>query len=61
MNLVSNAAEAISGHGQVTIRTATVNLAQPIHGYDTIQEGDYAVLRVSDKAVVSLLMTWTRY
>lgn len=48
MNLVSNAAEAISGHGQVTIRTATVNLAQPIHGYDTIQEGDYAVLRVSD-------------
>ncbi|MGV8056520.1 MAG: PAS domain S-box protein [Smithellaceae bacterium] len=48
MNLVSNAAEAISGHGKVTIRTANVHLDRPISGYDTIQKGDYAVLVVSD-------------
>lgn len=48
MNLVSNAAEAISGHGEVTIRTENRYLDHPIHGYDAIQEGDYAVLMVSD-------------
>lgn len=48
MNLVSNAAEAVSGPGEVTIRTENRYLDVPIRGYDSIQEGDYAVLTVSD-------------
>ncbi|MFA5180191.1 MAG: PAS domain S-box protein [Syntrophales bacterium] len=48
MNLVSNALEAISGRGEVTIRTENRYLDQPIRGYDDVQEGDYVVLTVSD-------------
>ena len=51
MNLVSNAAEAISGKGEVTIRTENCYLDKPFGGYDEIEEGDYAVLRVSDTGV----------
>jgi two-component system, cell cycle sensor histidine kinase and response regulator CckA len=48
MNLVSNAVEAISGHGEVTLRTENRYLDHPIRGYDEMREGDYAVLEVSD-------------
>ena len=48
MNLVSNAAEAISGKGEVTIRTENRYLDKPVRGYDEVKEGDYAVLTVSD-------------
>jgi len=48
MNLVSNAAESISGLGEVTIRTENVYLDSPIPGYDTIKEGFYAAIRISD-------------
>jgi len=48
MNLVSNSMEAISGDGVVTIRTENQYLDRPVHGYDSIREGDYAVLTVSD-------------
>ncbi len=48
MNLVSNAVEAISGEGEVIIRTESRYLNQPIEGYDEMQEGDYAILSVSD-------------
>ncbi|MCX5857922.1 MAG: ATP-binding protein, partial [Deltaproteobacteria bacterium] len=48
MNLISNAAEAISGRGEVTIRTENRYLDQPIQGYDEVKEGDYVVLTVSD-------------
>jgi len=48
MNLVSNAAEAISGRGEVVIRTENRYLDRPILGYDDMREGDYAVLTVSD-------------
>ncbi len=48
MNLLSNAAEAISGSGEVLIRTENRYVDRPIHGYDTAQEGEYAVLTVSD-------------
>ncbi len=51
MNLVSNAAEAISGRGQVTIQTENRYLDYPIRGYDSMQEGDYAVLIVSDSGM----------
>ena len=48
MNLVTNAAEAISGEGVVTIRTENRYLDKPVHGYEVLQEGDYAALTVSD-------------
>jgi two-component system cell cycle sensor histidine kinase/response regulator CckA len=48
MNLVSNAAEAISGNGEITVRTENRYVDKPIQGYDDLQEGDYAVLTVSD-------------
>jgi len=48
MNLVSNAAEAISGCGEVRILTKNCYLDQPIQGYDEVREGDYVVLTVSD-------------
>ena len=48
MNLVSNAAESISGVGTVTIRTENCYLDKAVRGYDEVKEGDYAVLTVSD-------------
>jgi two-component system, cell cycle sensor histidine kinase and response regulator CckA len=48
MNLLSNAAEAIAGSGEVLIRTENRYVDRPIHGHDTTQEGEYAVLTVSD-------------
>jgi len=48
MNLISNAAEAISGAGEVTIRTESRYLDQAVSGYDEIREGDYSVLTVTD-------------
>ncbi|MBP1711142.1 MAG: hypothetical protein H6Q49_1344, partial [Deltaproteobacteria bacterium] len=48
MNLVLNAAEAISGKGEVTIRTENRYLDKPVKGYDEIHHGDYAILSVSD-------------
>jgi PAS domain S-box-containing protein len=48
MNLASNATEAISGRGEVAIRTENRYLDHPIRGYDDMQEGDYVVLTVSD-------------
>jgi PAS domain S-box-containing protein len=48
MNLLSNAAEAISDRGEVTILTENRYFDKPFAGYDHIQEGDYVVLRVSD-------------
>jgi PAS domain S-box-containing protein len=48
MNLVSNAAESISGRGKVTIRTENRYCDKATKGYDEVKEGDYAVLSVSD-------------
>jgi len=47
-NLVSNASEAMTKGGLVTIKTTNQYLDKPIQGYDHIQEGDYVVLSVSD-------------
>jgi PAS domain S-box-containing protein len=47
-NLLSNAAEAITGAGCITIRTENRYLDQPIRGYDQVETGDYVVLTVSD-------------
>ncbi|MCG6535304.1 MAG: ATP-binding protein, partial [Syntrophales bacterium LBB04] len=47
-NLLCNAAEAMSGGGEVTIRTENRYLDKTVRGYDTVLEGDYVVLTVSD-------------
>ena len=48
MNLVSNAAEAMADGGNISITTESRYIDKPIKGYDNINEGDYAVLTVSD-------------
>jgi len=48
MNLLSNAAEAMSTKGIITISTANVYLDRAINGYEKIAEGDYVKLTVSD-------------
>ena len=48
MNLVSNAAEAISERGEVTIQTENRYLDEPIRGYDDMKEGEYVLLTVRD-------------
>ncbi len=48
MNLVSNAAESISGKGEVTIQTESRYLEKALRGYDEVNQGDYTVLTVSD-------------
>jgi signal transduction histidine kinase/CheY-like chemotaxis protein len=48
MNLVSNAAEAISGAGSVTVSTQNRYVDNVHEGYETISEGEYVVLTVSD-------------
>jgi len=48
MNLVSNAVEAITGSGEVKIKTENRYLDKAINGYQTVKEGEYIVLTVSD-------------
>jgi PAS domain S-box-containing protein len=48
MNLTNNAVEAIPDKGEVLIGTRTQYIDQPLDGYDSVNEGDYAVLSVSD-------------
>ena len=49
MNLVSNAAEAQPNGGTICISTENRFLDHPLKGYDHVEKGDYAVLRVADK------------
>jgi len=51
MNLVSNAAEAMPGGGEIVIATKNSYLDQPIKGYDKIAEGEYVVVSVSDNGI----------
>ncbi|MCK5312633.1 MAG: response regulator [Desulfobacteraceae bacterium] len=48
MNLVNNAAEAMPNGGEIVISTQNQYIDKPLHGYDSIEEGDYAILSVSD-------------
>jgi PAS domain S-box-containing protein len=51
MNLVSNAAEAITDGGTVGISTENRYIDRPIRRYDHVEEGDYVTLTVSDTGV----------
>ena len=51
MNLVSNAAEAMPSGGVIHIATENRYIDRPIKGYDTVAEGDYVKLTVSDNGV----------
>jgi signal transduction histidine kinase/ActR/RegA family two-component response regulator len=48
MNLMTNAFEAISESGKVTISTANRYIDKPVKGYDDVTIGEYVVLSVSD-------------
>jgi len=49
MNLVSNAAEAMGSlKGKITISTKSICLEKQKEGYESIKEGEYSVLSVSD-------------
>ncbi len=48
MNLVSNAAEAIDGKGEVRISTMNRQVDRPIKGYQDVTAGTYAVLTIKD-------------
>lgn len=51
MNLFTNALEAMSGGGSLTIATSNVVLHQEGVGYETIPPGEYAKLMVSDTGI----------
>jgi two-component system cell cycle sensor histidine kinase/response regulator CckA len=51
MNLVSNAAEAMPNGGCIRIATDTCYIDKSLKGYDTVKEGDYVRLKVSDNGV----------
>lgn len=51
MNLISNAAEAFSDSGMVTISTRNQYLDKPVKGYSEIEKGDYVVLTVKDNGI----------
>jgi signal transduction histidine kinase/ActR/RegA family two-component response regulator len=51
MNLVSNAAESISEHGEVRIVTKNRYIDRPIRGYDDVDEGDYVCVSVADTGI----------
>ncbi len=51
MNLISNAAEAMTDGGQIVLSTENRYIDQPISGYDDVEEGDYVVLTVSDSGI----------
>lgn len=48
MNLTSNAAEAITGDGTITITTQNQYLDRPLDAYEDLRPGDYVVLKVAD-------------
>ena len=51
MNLVSNAAEAMSNGGTVTVSTGNKYLEKPLKGYDMVSQGEYVVLTVADTGI----------
>jgi len=48
MNLISNAAEAITHEGTITVESHNCYVDRPINGYETVAEGEYICLKISD-------------
>ncbi len=48
MNLISNAMEAMTGAGVITVTTHNQYIDRPVQGYDDVKEGDYVILSVAD-------------
>ena len=48
MNLVSNAAEAMTDGGEIVISTKSVYIEQPIGNYEKVNEGEYILLSIAD-------------
>jgi len=48
MNLAFNAAEAMTDGGKIFISTENRYIDRPISGYDSMEEGDYVILTVTD-------------
>lgn len=51
MNLVQNAGEAMPSGGCIKLTTENIYLDLPVRGYDTVDEGDYVLLRISDNGI----------
>ena len=51
MNLVTNAAEAMPDGGEITLSTQNCYVDRPIHGFETVLEGEYVLLRVADTGI----------
>jgi PAS domain S-box-containing protein len=51
MNLVSNAVEAMNHGGTIFITTENQSIKNPIKGFETIEEGDYVMVTVSDTGI----------
>ncbi len=51
MNLISNAAEAMPEGGRIQISTKNCYVDSPLEGYNTVDEGDYVVVTVSDNGM----------
>ena len=51
MNIVSNAAEAMPTGGRIRIATEARYIDKSLKGYDTVEEGDYVTLKVSDDGI----------
>ena len=51
MNLIANAAEAMSQGGMIRVSIGLQKIDRPINGYETVPEGKYVVLTVSDTGV----------
>jgi signal transduction histidine kinase len=51
MNLVANAAESMPDGGMIVIKTENRYIDRPVRGYDDVEEGDYAVLSISDAGI----------
>jgi PAS domain S-box-containing protein len=51
MNLVSNAAEAMKNGGTISVSTQNRSIQGHLKGFETIEEGEYVTLTVSDTGV----------